>query len=287
MKSKIIDSKRDVINTLAYKKIFKQPLTFYQLVYFCQHEFKTLREIEEVLAELLEKKKIKYRGGFYYLNKLKFKDEDIFVKKKSSLEILEEIEKYLFLFKSIPFIKFIGITGSLASFMFDSEKDDIDLFFIVERNRLWLTRLLVVGYLKLLKIYVNDSQGKIKFCPNFYISEDRMSWEETQRNIYVAHEIVMMQPYYDSGGVYFDFLKANTWISGFMPNFHFHLCETYTNPLKHYRTWLDVIDQISMWLQKNMMKVRYGSEVLQKDIIHFLKYDNSSWVLESFEKDKS
>jgi len=36
-----------------------------------------------------------------------------------------------------------------------------------------------------------------------------------------------------------------------------------------------------------MMKVRYGSEVLQKDIIHFLKYDNSSWVLESFEKDKS
>lgn len=287
MKNKIVDSKRDIINTLAYKKIFKQPLTFYQLVYFCQFEFKTLREVEEALAELLEAKKIKYRGSFYYQNKLKFVDEDIHNRKKSSKETFEEIEKYLFIFKSIPFIKFIGITGTLASYMYDSEKDDIDLFFIVERNRLWITRLLVVGYLKLLKIYVNDSAGNIKFCPNFYISEDKMSWEESQRNIYVAHEIIMMHPYFDRGGVYLDFLQANTWISKFMPNFHFHPIESSISTIKHYRTWLDIVDQISMWFQKNMMKVRYGSEVLQKDMIHFLKYDNSTWILDSFEKDRS
>jgi len=287
MKNKIVDSKRDIINTLAYKKIFKQPLTFYQLVYFCQFEFKTLREIEEALADLLEKKKIKYRGNFYYPNKLKFVDDDILSKRNSSKEAFEEISKYLFVFKSIPFIKFIGVTGTLASYMFDPEKDDIDLFFIVERNRLWITRLLVVWYLKLLKIYVNDSAGRIKFCPNFYISEDRMSWEESQRNIYVAHEIVMMHPYFDSGGVYLEFLKANSWVLNYMPNFHFHPSESNISPLKHYRTWLDVLDNIFMWFQKIMMKVRYGSEVLQKDMIHFLKYDNSNWILDSFEKEKS
>jgi len=35
------------------------------------------------------------------------------------------------------------------------------------------------------------------------------------------------------------------------------------------------------------MKVRYGSEILKKDIIHFIKVDHSVTVLEDYEKIKS
>jgi len=287
MKPKIFDPKRDIINTLNYKKIFKQPLTFYQLVYFCHTGFRSLKEIEDLLAELLEYHKIRYQKGFYYLSKLKLNVEKVKKKKDEAIKIFSELEKYIFIFENIPFIKFVGVTGTLASYMFDSERDDIDLFIIVEKNRLWISRVILVGCLKLFNLYVNDKNSSLKICPNFYISEDKMSWDETKRNIYVANEIVLMQPFYDKNDYYFQFLKCNSWVKEYIPNFYIPEYESDTLPYKAYTTFLDVCDLLSMFFQKLFMKVRYGSEVLKRDMIHFLKHDNATWILESYDKEKS
>jgi len=287
MKPKIFDPKRDIINTLNYKKIFKQPLTFYQLVYFCQTEFRSLKEIEDVLTELLEYHKIRYQKGFYYLSKLKLNVEKVKKKKEEAIKTFTELEKYKFIFENIPFIKYVGITGTLASYFFDSERDDIDLFIIVEKNRLWITRVVLVGFLKIFNLYVNDKNSYLKICPNFYISEDKMSWDETKRNIYVANEIVLMQPFYDRNDFYFQFLKSNMWVKDYIPNFNIPEYESENLPKKAYTTFLDICDLFLMFFQKLFMKVRYGSEVLKRDTIHFLKYDNAIWILDSYHKEKS
>jgi len=50
---------------------------------------------------------------------------------------------------------------------------------------------------------------------------------------------------------------------------------------------LDLLDAVFMKLQVFLMKVRYGSEILKKDFIHFIKKDHSVDILGNYEKIKS
>jgi hypothetical protein len=289
MKNKIFDPKKDIINTLSYKKIFNQPMSFYQLIYFSHTKFETIKEVEELLKELLERHKIKYKNGFYFLANYKSKKDDIKEINSKSAFAKATFEKLLsvsYIFEKIPFIKFVGVTGSLASYNFDFEKDDIDLFFICSKNRLWITRFFVVLILKLLNIYVNNSDPKLKICPNLYISEDSLSWNSEKRSLYVAHEIIMMQPLVNKDDYYFKFIVENNWIKEFIPNFEINY-ELVSNVENRDLTILDLLENILMFVQLFFMKVRYGSEILKKDIIHFIKVDHSVTVLEDYEKIKS
>jgi hypothetical protein len=289
MKNKIYDPKKDIINTLSYKKIFNQPMTFHQLVYFSHTKFESLTEVETLLKELLERHKIKYKNGFYFLGNYKSKKDEL---KESAIRTsfakatFEKLSSLSFIFEKIPFIKFVAVTGSLASYSFDFEKDDIDLFFICSKNRLWLSRFFVVAILKLLNIYVNDKDPKLKICPNLYISEEKMGWEDSKRSLYVAHEIAMMQPIVNKDNFYFKFLIENNWIKDFLPNFEINY--QLENHLEYKElTTLDLLEKLFMFLQVFFMKVRYGSEVLTNDMIHFIKVDHSVSVLEDYEKIKS
>jgi hypothetical protein len=289
MKNKIYDPKKDIINTLSYKKIFNQPMTFYQLIYFSHTKFESLLEIEDMLKDLLERHKIKYKNGFYFLGTSKSKKDELKELNSKTSFAKATFEKLLsisYIFEKIPFIKFVGVTGSLASYNFDFEKDDIDLFFICSKNRLWISRFFIVTILKLLNIYVNNTDPKLKICPNLYISEDSMSWKEDKRSLYVAHEIAMMQPLVNKDNFYLKFLKENNWVREFLPNFEIN------NEIENHMeikelTVLDIFEKIFMFIQLLFMKVRYGSEVLTKDMIHFIKIDHSVSVLENYEKIKS
>lgn len=289
MKNKIYDPKKDIINTLSYKKIFNQPMTFYQIVYFSHTKFESLVEVEELLKDLLEKHKIKYKNGFYFLGTSKSKKDEL---KELNTKIsfakatYEKITSISYIFEKIPFIKFAAVTGSLASYSFDFEKDDIDLFFICSKNRLWIARFFIVTILKLLNIYVNNKDPKLKICPNLYISEDSMSWNGEKRSLYIAHEIAMMQPLVNKDDFYFKFLKENKWVTEFLPNFEINY-EIENHIEVKELTSLDIIEKILMFFQLLFMKVRYGSEVLTKDMIHFIKVDHSVSVLENYEKIKS
>ena len=56
----------------------------------------------------------------------------------------------------------VGVTGTLASYHFNSETDDVDLFIICSRNRLWITRLILVSIFKVLNVYVNNRNPNLK-----------------------------------------------------------------------------------------------------------------------------
>lgn len=290
MQTKIVDPKKDIINTLSYKKIFSQPMTFYQIVYFSHTDLSSITEIEDNLRELLERHKIKYKDGYYFLGTHKIKKDEIKNIKSRfgvSVSTFERLESIKYIFEEIPFIKFVGVTGTLASYNFDFEKDDIDLFFICSKNRLWITRLLLVIIFKLLNIYVNDSNPKLKLCPNLYISEEKLAWQEDKRNVYVAHEIAMMQPLINKNNTYLKFLNANSWVKDFLPNLNILNYDFEIKSLNKEPSLLDFFDSLFMYSQIFFMKIRYGSEILKKDIIHFIKKDHSVDILENYEKIRS
>jgi hypothetical protein len=283
MKNKIYDPKRDIVNTLSYKKIFNQPLSLYQLIYYGHCYFMNLSEIHEAIDELLKRNKIKFKNNKYFINNTKVKDTENYF--EASKKYFDEIDKLNFIFQNIPFIQLIGVTGSLASYHFDEENDDIDLFVVCTKNRLWLTRFFLVLILKALNIYVNNSNPNLKLCPNLYISDSELSWPENKRNIYVANEIAMLQPIYQKNDTYFKFLSSNSWISEYLPNISIN--EVLVDKKPDELSLIDLIENFLMFVQIKIMKVRTGAEILNKNIIHFLKIDHSQRILDSFSKMKS
>lgn len=283
MKDKIYDPKRDIINTLSYKKIFNQPLTKYQIIYYGHCYFMNNLEFDESVNELISRNKIKFKNNKFFLNNTKIKDSENYF--DISKKYMDEISDLNFIFERIPFIKMVAVTGTLASYHFNEETDDIDLFIVCKHNRLWITRFLLVFIFKLLNIYVNNKNPDLKICPNLYVSELNMSWNESRRNIYVANEIAMMQPIYQKNDTYFKFLYLNNWINDFLPNLNIN--ELPINFDNNELRVLDLFESLVMFFQKSFMKVRSGAEILNKNFIHFIKIDHSIRILDSFERIKS
>lgn len=126
------------------------------------------------------------------------------------IEITERSLKWLVL---KPFVRFIGISGSVAS-EFPQDEDDIDLFIVTKNDTAWIYRL----YLYLMNIShkkirsnekVRRGEGvKDKFCINL-ITEERCLYFED--DIFNLNELLYIKPVYNK-----DFLNViylnNHWL---------------------------------------------------------------------------
>jgi len=130
-----------------------------------------------------------------------------------SKNILDKHKKDLNRLANLPYVRAIILSGAMA-FENASEDDDIDLFLIVQSNRLWL-----VDLYNLLVIRIWNEKilrRKRSICPN-YIVED-VSMRLSERDFLTAHQIKHMQPLYDEG-CWSDFIDANDWVSDYFPSF--------------------------------------------------------------------
>src|SRR3989344_5661676 len=162
---------RAILKTLAYFDIFDYPLTLVEVwkwLYLEENRKVSLNEVEEGLKQLSDK--VGTKEGFWFL---KGRPEII----KTRLErysIAEEKFKKLIsqarILRQAPWIKLIAVCNRLAYSNTD-EKGDIDLFIITAKNRLWLTRLLVVGYLKIINLRPRPDNKEDAIDTNFFLSE--------------------------------------------------------------------------------------------------------------------
>jgi hypothetical protein len=116
----------------------------------------------------------------------------------------------------IPWISFVGVTGSLAMTNADDESD-IDLMLITKGGRLWTSRLASYILLRLagypLRKPRNNSE-KDKLCLNIWLDENNLAWDSHNR--YTAHEIAQIIPLFDRG-VFAKFLQNNSWAGEYWP----------------------------------------------------------------------
>ena len=129
---------------------------------------------------------------------------------------------YLKILKGIPQIKFIGLSGTLA-WEAGNREDDIDLFIISQKGRLWTSRFLAVVLAFLLGIKRKRGEKKApgKVCLNLFFDEGDLKVPEVKRNEYVAFELLALKPLFDKG-VYRKLLQENkTLIKRYFPNFRF------------------------------------------------------------------
>ncbi len=208
-----------ILKTLAYADIFDYPLKAWEIHKWLVGKKSSLSEVEKALKRDSLVLKVKSREGFYFLKGRKSLVKKRMARERQSAKYLRQARLIARLFKGMPSVKLVGISGNLA--MENSEKsDDIDLFIITSKNKLWLTRLSLLLILSLIgkRRERGDSRPRAagKICVNLLLEEDNLA--QKNKDLYTAHEVLQMRVLWQRGDVYSKFLEQNDWAFKFLPN---------------------------------------------------------------------
>jgi predicted nucleotidyltransferase len=197
-----------LLKALAYFDIFQYPLTRTELQIFVSVKIPaSIAEI--ILAELVTEKRVYQLDEYYSLQ-----DNPLLVYRRRQgneravalLQKAERIGRFLYQF---PFVKAIGISGSLSK-NFADQQADIDFFIITASNRLWIARTLMHLYKKLM--FITGRQHY--YCMNYYIDEQAYALED--RNIFTAIELKTLLPVCGEKTMQ-HFFTANGWAENWLP----------------------------------------------------------------------
>jgi len=240
--------KNEVLKTIRYFSFFDYPPTFEEIYTFLGKKA-TKKKVEKVLENLERQKKIKKEKDFKkvtrymlqvtskdtvgeYSKKFKIQNLNLKIKKYNKRYLFSQkklqnwrLKLYLKILSFFPQIKLIGFSGSLAMMNADKD-DDIDLFIITAKNRLFTGRFVAIILAKILgihrfynkryKLHVTCYQDKV--CLNLFFDESDLAVPDFKRDEYVAHEILQMKPIVNKDSVYERFLAANSWVFEIFPN---------------------------------------------------------------------
>ena len=199
-----------ILKVLAWFDLFNYPLTLAEIHLFLDQPL-AQDELKVQLQGLVERQIIFLPGGFYSLQD----DEGLAARRTRGnqraaqlLVIAHRVSRLLYHF---PYVRGIGISGSLSK-NFADDKADIDLFIITRSNRLWIART-AMHLLKKLSFLVGRQHW---FCMNYYIDEEALLIDE--QNIFTATELITLMPVCGNG-VISHFFTANNWAKTYYPSY--------------------------------------------------------------------
>ena len=196
-------SKSIILKTIRLANFFDSSFTVRQVHKYLPASMSET-EYNYSLMQLENENEILIEDDFVFENS---NQTNCHVKRKWSQSIFQKNKKYISLFSYIPWIKFIGLTGANA-FESCKKSDDVDMFIVTQKNRLWLTYLLIVILSKLM--------GKRNvLCVNYLVDTENL--EIKHKSYYNAVQLLQMKSIFNP-----DFqdqlIHANKWIFDFIPN---------------------------------------------------------------------
>ena len=193
---------KEILKTIKYFSFF----TYYP----------TLDEIHTFLQIKINKGELKKE-----LDRLKYTPPQYSIRRKMSKSKLENwrFKTYIKTLTAFPQIKLVGLSGSIAMMNADLD-DDIDLFIIASKNRLFTARFLatVLAMIMGLKRKIEQYKAPKKICLNLFFDESNLTVPLSKKTEFVGHEILQMKPIIVKGDIYERFLKANRWVFKLFPN---------------------------------------------------------------------
>lgn len=239
---------KEILKTIRYFSFFNYLPSFEEIYIFLEKKV-TKNKVEAILKSLESKNKIKKEKDLNNIRRytLHVTHNDTvgeygikFKIKNSNLKIKKYNERYFFSQKKLqnwrfrlyvkllsffPQIKLIGLSGSLAM-MNANKDDDIDLFIITAKNRLFTGRFVAAVLAKILGIHrsynkrytLHATRYTNKVCLNLFFDESDLAVPAFKRNEYVAHEVLQMRPIVNKDQIYERFLQSNDWVFEIFPN---------------------------------------------------------------------
>ena len=238
-----------ILKVLAWFDLFNYPLTEAEILFFLDHKA-SHEEMHAALRQLIEEEVIFRLGNFYSLQQedwLATRRKEGNKRAQHLLSIAHRVAKLMYHF---PFVRAIGISGSLSK-TFADEKSDIDLFIITSANRLWIARTLMHCFKKLTFLVGKQHW----FCMNYYIDEEALLI--TENNYFTATELITFMPVCGNGAVS-HFFQANDWAKEYYPNYTDKIPLYKDNGKGHYiKRVVEKLfnNRFGSWLDERLMKI--------------------------------
>lgn len=210
-----------ILKVVAYFDLFNYPVTLEEICFFMDREAPVSALTPELDALVAEKRLFRL-GAFYSLQNDPLLTERRLKGNRHADELLriaDRISRFLYQF---PYVKGIGISGSLSKHYAD-EDADIDYFIITSSNRLWIARTLM----HLVKKWSFLRGRQHWYCMNYFVDEEALEIEE--KNIFTATELITLLPACGNGGLV-RFFDANNWVTSFLPQYKHRTSTIPPNP---------------------------------------------------------
>jgi len=282
-----------ILKTLVYADIFDYPLNFQETCQFLITPRKTRPVLVNQVLGQLDAGLIGQKQGFYFL-----KDREKIVnlrkrRQKWSQEKMKIAQRLVGRLKLIPWLRMIGLSGTLAMENSDAN-DDIDFLIIASSGRLWLTRFFLILLLELFGTRRKPGQlgAKNKICPNIFLDEETLEIPKNQRNLFTAHEICQIKVLWEKKGMFEKFLNENCWVENFLanavPDWELSVRNQKPKAKNHFLFFWEKIglipEKIAYGLQIWYMRKRKTREKVGFHQAFFHPRDLSEWVLEKYQK---
>jgi hypothetical protein len=129
-----------------------------------------------------------------------------------SRELFSRHRRYLHALSRLPWVRYVGLTGANA---FESCRsgDDIDLFMVTQRDRLWLAFAAVIAFGRCVG-------RRDLFCVNYVVDEDHLRLG--REDYYTAVQLMSMVTLVDRG-IGARLVEENRWVFRHLPNAAAHL----------------------------------------------------------------
>ena len=198
---------RAIVEALTYADLFDWPLAPTEI-----HRYLPipagLQEVEAALASSRLRGLISYTDGLFALAGR----EDLAERRRRraglSARLRPRAVRYARLVASLPSVRLVALTGSLAVGAADDDAD-VDLLVITDDGRLWLSRALTIGVVRL------AATRDLQLCPNYFVASSAVELNERDR--FTAHELAQLVPICGQAA-YRDLLERNAWYREYLPN---------------------------------------------------------------------
>jgi len=237
--------KSSIIETLRYFSQFKYSASLNELHIFHNKEI-IKQTLKKQLLSLIKDEKVKKIYDRYTLGEYSMKSNR---RKKISIEKVSKVAHYFEILQTIPIIKLVAITGSVA--MYNAQvDDDVDIFIISSSHRMWMARFFAYMIASLLGIRRKRNNPYVKdtVCLNLFFDGTDVNIPQKKQNSYIAHEITQMKPVIMRDESYSNFVMQNKWIYDIYPNARQYLLQ--------YSQKNDVLER-NFGVVKKQLKLRY------------------------------
>lgn len=198
-----------VLQTVAYGDLFDYPLTAGEIRRYLIGLEATESEVADWLDNAASSKRLLVQCGGYVALRGRAEIIDVRQRRMARARRLWPVAlRYGQIIGSLPFVRMVAVTGSLAVDNADSDSD-IDYFIVTASGRLWLCRAMVILLVKL------AAKRAVAICPNYFLSENALSLQD--HNLYAAREMAQMVPIYGLD-VYGRMRRENEWVVHYLPN---------------------------------------------------------------------
>lgn len=276
-----------VIATLSYRAIFSYPLTREELWLWGIGGW--IPRLGKITIQGVQES-----DGYFVLSQGHTKLSD-----RTNREQIAKAKKAIALQASkilavIPTVEFVGLTGAVAA-QNAPEDDDIDFYIVTSKNALWFTRfcaIMVLSFFGMRRKY-GQLQVKDAICLNVFVTIDALPIAKSVHSLYLAHEVLLLVPLFDRGGVYKQFIQANSWVKHYLPNKWDHVIKNLSGPQKSIAkfgvTLMLFILQLFLEkfcrnIQLRYMKKHRSNETILPYQLFFHPHDGKIWVREKYKK---